>query len=291
MVGRLYNCYCSVQRASFCKQPCTIDVQHLRQYLHQWGFGVRTGRSNACCQFENSPWKRFWDKSSKKEKQSWLYDTMFLPCKYQRTCFHCHLWKNQNSVVRCQMEVLLLITTALCCLMTVKTRWLSIFQANYNQWTQSGDDSEAEEDKGLPLGARLIAKSDCKTCHNAEVKRFGPSYRDIAVKYETNASNVRSLVQKLEMEAVGVWGNVAMTAPSWSAGKRHCANGRIHPFWMMQPSKNLYSQRKFILQSSCGAGYQCPFAGEPLPAFYDVPSNTQAVPAMPNKSRVRQGLK
>ena len=67
---------------------------------------------------------------------------------------------------------------------------------------KAGDDSEAEEDKGLPLGARLIAKSDCKTCHNAEVKTVGPSYRDIAVKYETNASNVRSLVQKLEMEAV-----------------------------------------------------------------------------------------
>ena len=156
---------------------------------------------------------------------------------------------------------------------------------------KAGDDSEAEEDKGLPLGARLIAKSDCKTCHNAEVKTVGPSYRDIAVKYETNASNVRSLVQKIRNGGSGVWGNVAMTAHpdllendivqmvEYILSLDDAAQQK-----KVQPEK-VYSFKAAVVQDT---NARLPGA---ITRVYDVPSNTQAVPAMPNKRPRQAGIK
>ena len=77
---------------------------------------------------------------------------------------------------------------------------------------EAGADSQAKEDKDLPPGAKLIAKSDCKTCHNKTLKTVGPSYTDIAKKYKTEESTITSLVQKVKNGGSGIWGNVAMTA-------------------------------------------------------------------------------
>jgi len=69
---------------------------------------------------------------------------------------------------------------------------------------------EEEEDK--PLGARLIARSDCKTCHNTYVKTVGPSYLDIAKKYINSDENVAMLVKKVKNGGAGNWGEAAMSA-------------------------------------------------------------------------------
>ena len=51
----------------------------------------------------------------------------------------------------------------------------------------------AEEDEGMPLGLRLIAKSDCRTCHNIDMPTVGPAYMDVAKRYENNAENFITL--------------------------------------------------------------------------------------------------
>ena len=70
----------------------------------------------------------------------------------------------------------------------------------------------AEEEESVPLGMRLIARSDCKTCHNTYVKTIGPSYVDVAKKYQNTPDNLALLVGKVINGGAGVWGEAAMTA-------------------------------------------------------------------------------
>lgn len=70
----------------------------------------------------------------------------------------------------------------------------------------------AEEETELPLGYRLIARSDCKTCHNTYVKTIGPSYVDVAKKYLNTDENKAMLVQKVKLGGAGVWGEALMSA-------------------------------------------------------------------------------
>lgn len=81
--------------------------------------------------------------------------------------------------------------------------------ANTNN-VEGGEDNKDNAD--LPYGAKLIASSDCKTCHNKSLKTVGPAYIQIAEKYENNESNKKYLVQKVKAGGSGVWGNVAMSA-------------------------------------------------------------------------------
>lgn len=68
-----------------------------------------------------------------------------------------------------------------------------------------------EEEEALPLGYRLIARNDCKTCHNTYLKTVGPSYTDIAALYRNTPENVAMLVGKVKNGGSGVWGEAAMT--------------------------------------------------------------------------------
>ena len=62
------------------------------------------------------------------------------------------------------------------------------------------------------LGERLIDQSDCKTCHNKEVKTIGPSYIEIAEAYQTTPDNVNTLVKKVINGGSGIWGEQVMSA-------------------------------------------------------------------------------
>ena len=63
-----------------------------------------------------------------------------------------------------------------------------------------------------PLGFKLIARNDCKSCHNTYRKTIGPAYEQIAQRYPNTAENIDMLTQKVKMGGVGVWGNVMMNA-------------------------------------------------------------------------------
>lgn len=60
-------------------------------------------------------------------------------------------------------------------------------------------------------GLELIAKSDCLTCHKVDEASTGPSYRDVANKYENNAAVIDSLAQKIIKGGSGNWGTIPMT--------------------------------------------------------------------------------
>lgn len=61
-------------------------------------------------------------------------------------------------------------------------------------------------------GLALIAKSEnlCLTCHKVDEKLTGPSYRDVANKYENTPENVKMLTEKVLKGGSGVWGDIAM---------------------------------------------------------------------------------
>lgn len=67
--------------------------------------------------------------------------------------------------------------------------------------------ANADADKGVTL----IANSDCLTCHKVNEKSIGPSYADVAKKYEDNDANVAMLASKIIKGGQGVWGEVPMT--------------------------------------------------------------------------------
>ncbi len=74
------------------------------------------------------------------------------------------------------------------------------------------EEQEAEDGEVLHPGARLIAKSDCKTCHNKKVKTIGPAYLSIAKKYKTTEDNIKMLAAKVKSGGTGIWGNQIMNA-------------------------------------------------------------------------------
>src|SRR5215471_11267078 len=67
---------------------------------------------------------------------------------------------------------------------------------------------------GKPDGAtveKLLADSDCRSCHAADRKVVGPSYGDIAKRYASQADAAEKLAQTVRQGGSGNWGNVAMT--------------------------------------------------------------------------------
>lgn len=60
-------------------------------------------------------------------------------------------------------------------------------------------------------GLELIGSSDCTTCHAIDKKVIGPSYVDVANKYENTPAVVDSLVLKIKNGGMGNWGNIPMT--------------------------------------------------------------------------------
>ncbi|OYX23556.1 MAG: cytochrome C [Algoriphagus sp. 32-45-6] len=59
-------------------------------------------------------------------------------------------------------------------------------------------------------GLEKIKSSDCTSCHMVERKIVGPSYAEVAAKYENNDENVAMLAKKVIEGGVGVWGEVPM---------------------------------------------------------------------------------
>ncbi|WP_129716257.1 c-type cytochrome [Pedobacter sp. SYP-B3415] len=70
--------------------------------------------------------------------------------------------------------------------------------------------SAAPSGPAMP-GEKLIAKSDCIGCHNKTQKVIGPSYQDVAAKYEANDKNINDLAGKIIKGGKGVWGEIPMT--------------------------------------------------------------------------------
>lgn len=61
-------------------------------------------------------------------------------------------------------------------------------------------------------GLEKVKASDCTSCHMVSRKIVGPSYAEVAEKYENTEANVTILATKIIQGGVGVWGEIPMPA-------------------------------------------------------------------------------
>ncbi|MEQ8810007.1 MAG: c-type cytochrome, partial [Imperialibacter sp.] len=61
------------------------------------------------------------------------------------------------------------------------------------------------------VGQALVEASDCKACHQLKDKSVGPTFTDIANKYEGQQGAVENLVEKVIKGGSGVWGDLMMS--------------------------------------------------------------------------------
>jgi glucose/arabinose dehydrogenase/cytochrome c551/c552 len=62
------------------------------------------------------------------------------------------------------------------------------------------------------LGKNLMLTLDCKSCHQIQEKSIGPSYEQVAQRYQKDPNAVPYLVEKIIKGGGGVWGATAMAA-------------------------------------------------------------------------------
>lgn len=74
--------------------------------------------------------------------------------------------------------------------------------------------AEDSESSGLTVGAQLIERSDCKSCHNENVQTVGPAYISVARKYNDSDETVSMLASKVIKGGSGIWGEAMMTPHS-----------------------------------------------------------------------------
>ncbi len=56
----------------------------------------------------------------------------------------------------------------------------------------------------------MAKKYNCTACHAVDKKLVGPSYADVAKKYQGDAGAVENLMKKVKKGGSGVWGPVPM---------------------------------------------------------------------------------
>ncbi len=71
--------------------------------------------------------------------------------------------------------------------------------------------SETTVAVGSEKGEQLISTSDCLTCHKVDSKIVGPSYIEVANKYEATAANIEMLASKIISGGSGNWGEIPMS--------------------------------------------------------------------------------
>ena len=69
---------------------------------------------------------------------------------------------------------------------------------------------------GLTLGfqaradEKLAQASGCMTCHGVDKKVIGPSYKEVAAKYQGDKTAEANLIKKVKSGGQGVWGPTPM---------------------------------------------------------------------------------
>jgi cytochrome c len=81
----------------------------------------------------------------------------------------------------------------------------------YDPIEMSQSHRKADSDLFASAGLRLINKSDCKSCHQLNVRSVGPSYNEVSVKYK-GQNVIDQLADKVIAGGMGVWGEHAMSA-------------------------------------------------------------------------------
>ena len=93
-----------------------------------------------------------------------------------------------------------------------------IFACTSSEKSESTEDTgtvaaataETTASVGSAKGEKLISTSDCLTCHKVDAKIVGPSYIDVANKYEATDENIEMLANKVIKGGAGAWGEIPM---------------------------------------------------------------------------------
>lgn len=56
----------------------------------------------------------------------------------------------------------------------------------------------------------LAKKHNCTACHQVDKKVIGPSYQDVAKKYQGQKDAAQKLADKVKKGSTGVWGQIPM---------------------------------------------------------------------------------
>jgi len=83
-------------------------------------------------------------------------------------------------------------------------------EEDYGDPKSTSEPVSADVDE-ISLGAALVKKSDCNTCHHATNTIVGPSHTDVAKKYEFTNENIELLAGRIISGSSGIWGQVMMT--------------------------------------------------------------------------------
>lgn len=119
-------------------------------------------------------------------------------------------WETPRALSTSSFDRLVNVDGALALASNGKTTLTAYFAAD-PQLPNSNKVVGAEQEIRRPLGYRLIARSDCRSCHNTYVQTIGPSYVDVAARYRNTEENVEMLVSKVLKGGAGSWGEAAMT--------------------------------------------------------------------------------
>ena len=79
------------------------------------------------------------------------------------------------------------------------------------------DLTEAESDETGPMdnvarGKMLLGENDCAACHTMVAKQIGPSFVEVALKYDDSEETRNQLAAKIRSGGQGVWGQRPMAA-------------------------------------------------------------------------------
>src|SRR5690606_18662238 len=72
-------------------------------------------------------------------------------------------------------------------------------------------EEKGEENSAYVKGLALIQENDCPSCHMQDKKSIGPSYVEIASKYEASDENIKVLATRIITGSAGIWGEIPMT--------------------------------------------------------------------------------
>lgn len=89
-------------------------------------------------------------------------------------------------------------------------------EGEYNEYETGEQAPAAPKEEATPealitQGQSLLEQSDCRTCHHNTNKLIGPSYDEVAKKYDFTEANVAYLADKILKGGSGVWGEIPMT--------------------------------------------------------------------------------
>jgi len=147
-----------------------------------------------------------------------------------------------------------------------------------------------EDKEDLHPGARLIAKSDCKSCHNKNVKTIGPAYLAIAKRYADTGDNMELLVNKVKKGGGGVWGSQIMTAhPEYS--KEDISQMVTYILTLSDPenddSSGVAGELKTLSPVDVNLGDLIPGA---VTRVFKISENTKKIPSFKNKNPFQAGI-